>query len=523
LLKPTTTAKKSEWVERNDVSMLGIKKKKTPRQVALQKVTKLQKEPNGANDHSNSIPALIGIVFVLLIVFADLYPAVRIARSFGTMLMVLCTVGAFGFYLARRDGWKLNTGKVLVIVVQLLVISVFARIASAGRISPFLIPLALAAILSAIVYGDSLGISVAMFGAFLTAIALNSGVEQNAGAQIQNLNVAIILATGGAIGALIGKDINTRATPVVAGLIIAGVYVLMTIGTGMIMSATFISVFYECVFGALNGIATGFIIAGTLPFIEKVFGVTTNIRLRELSDLNHPLLKTLAMNAPGTYHHSLIVGSLAEAAAVSIGANPLLARVGSYYHDVGKANKPSYFVENQADGDSKHENLSPAMSTLIIVSHSKDGLELANEYGLPGSVKEIIAEHHGTTLVEYFYSQAKDRKDSDDVPKEETYRYPGPKPQSKEAAIVLLADSVESSTRTLDEISPSKLENHVHGIVNNKLHDGQLDRANLTLCDISNIETSFVKTLANLYHARIKYPSQVEKEEEEAKSAENSS
>jgi len=504
--------------------MFGLKrKKKTARQVALEKVTKLGKEPNGAAARSKKVLVFLGVAFALLYILVDLSPEVSLLKFVGTALIVFSLVSVLGFFLAKTEGAALTVGKVTVTGVLLFVVAVVARLAAAGRVPAFLIPLALVAILASIVYGESMGIAVALFGAFLSAVALNVGADIGSAAQNRGWLTAVVLATGASVGALLAREINTRRTPVVAGAVIAGIHLVMILGKNLLTGdARLNGVLVECAYGTLNGVATGFLLAGALPFIEKAFGVTTNIRLRELSDLNHPLLKALAMNAPGTYQHSLMVGSLAEAAAEAVGANALLARVGSYYHDVGKANKPSYFAENQAGAESKHESLSPAMSTLIIVSHAKDGLELANEYGLPPPVKDIIMEHHGTTLVEYFYSQAKDRKGSDDVPKEEAYRYPGPKPRSMESAIVLLADSVESSTRTLDDFSPSKLENHVHWIVDNKLRDGQLDHSMLTLADINKIEKSFVKTLANLYHARVKYPSQMEKKQEGTKSVESS-
>ena len=233
--------------------------------------------------------------------------------------------------------------------------------------------------------------------------------------------------------------------------------------------------------------------------------------LLDYSDANQPLLKRLAMEAPGTYSHSLLIGSIAEAAAESIGRNGLLCRVGAYYHDIGKINKPGYFVENQLGSISWHKELSPAMSQLIIAGHIKDGMELAKEYGLPAVLRQFIETHHGTTLIEYFYNEAikqHGQNDSSDspVPSEGEFRYPGPKPRTKEAAIVMLADAVEGTVRTLAEATPNKIEAVVHNMAMKRLQDGQFDECDLSLRELSRIEASMSKTLAAHHHGRIAYP-----------------
>lgn len=261
----------------------------------------------------------------------------------------------------------------------------------------------------------------------------------------------------------------------------------------------------------VNGLAAGVLITALLPYIERAFNIITDIGLLELSDLNRPLLKHLALEAPGSYNHSLIVGSLAEAAARQIGANDLLARVSAYYHDIGKLNKPQYFVENEGLSPSKHQNLSPAMSSLIITAHTKDGLELGKEYKLPRKILRIIQEHHGSTLVEYFYHQAKEKNQDNQQVEESAFRYPGPLPRSKESAIVMLADAVESASRTMKDPSPAHLEQLVHDLIVKRLMGGQLNECNLTFRELQQIEISFIKVLAGIYHGRIKYPEQEEK------------
>jgi putative nucleotidyltransferase with HDIG domain len=234
--------------------------------------------------------------------------------------------------------------------------------------------------------------------------------------------------------------------------------------------------------------------------------------LLDYSDANQRLLKRLHMEAPGTFSHSLLIGSIAEAAAGAIGRNGLLCRVGAYYHDIGKINKAGYFVENELGSASRHEKLSPTMSHLIIVGHVKDGIEMAKEYGLPSVLRQFIEAHHGTTLIEPFYNEAKKLKarsskgKAAEVPSESEFRYPGPKPRTKEAAIVMLADTVEGAVRSLSEVTPTKIEAVVHNMAMKRLQDGQFDECDLSLRELSQIETSISKTLAAHYHGRIAYP-----------------
>jgi hypothetical protein len=254
----------------------------------------------------------------------------------------------------------------------------------------------------------------------------------------------------------------------------------------------------------------GFLMTGLLPFVERWFGVLTDLSLLEVGDVAHPLLQELVRRAPGTYNHSINVASLAEAAAESIGARGLLVRVGAYFHDIGKMLKPAYFVENQGQ-ENRHESLVPAMSTLIIVAHVKEGVELARQYNLPQPIIDLIAEHHGTTLVEYFYKRAAEQSQSDPNgggPDEQTYRYPGPKPSTRESAVMMLADAAESASRTLSEPTPARIANLVNELAQKRLNDGQFDECGLTLEELKTVEKSLVKSLTAVYHGRVKYPDQ---------------
>ncbi|MCM8779955.1 MAG: HDIG domain-containing protein [Candidatus Omnitrophica bacterium] len=257
----------------------------------------------------------------------------------------------------------------------------------------------------------------------------------------------------------------------------------------------------------LNGAITGVIAQPLVLFFEYLFKTITNMSLLELSDTrDSPLFREMILKAPGTYHHSLIVGNLAEAACEAIGANALLARVGAYYHDIGKVAKAEYFIENQFNQDASHDALAPSMSKLVVMNHVKEGVDLARKYRLNPAIVDFIAQHHGTSLVYYFYRRALEESDLEHEVKEDIYRYPGPKPKTKETAIVLLADSVEAASRSLKDTNSAKIEETVRKIINNKFIDGQLDDCELTLRDLETISSTFIRILGSVYHARVNYP-----------------
>ena len=277
----------------------------------------------------------------------------------------------------------------------------------------------------------------------------------------------------------------------------------------------------EIVGALVNGTIVAVLATGLLPFLEHSFGRTTDFTLLELSSLNEPILRHLAVVSPGTYHHSIMVGTLAEAAAEAVGANVLLCRVGAYYHDVGKTRHPAYFIENNPDAASRHNKLAPSLSRAIVVSHVKEGMEMARDYGLPEILVDMIPQHHGTRLVAYFYHRAKESADPElQEVREEEYRYPGPKPQSREAAIIMLADAVEAAARTLSDPTPARIQGAVQKIINMIFVDGQLDECDLTLRDLHRIANSFSRILAGIFHHRVDYPG-IELEEATKKRNEN--
>jgi len=265
--------------------------------------------------------------------------------------------------------------------------------------------------------------------------------------------------------------------------------------------------------GFVGGLLSGIVATGVLPLVEIVFGFTTDIKLLELSNMDQPLLKELMVQAPGTYHHSVVISNMVEATAKAVHANPLLAKVSAYYHDIGKMNKPLYFIENQSGGENKHEKLAPSMSSLILISHVKDAVELAREYKLGREIIDIIQQHHGTSLISYFYHKAQERQLSKSGKvtevKEEDFRYPGPKPQTKEAGLVMLADMVEAASRSLVDPTSARIQGMVQKIINKVFSDGQLDACELTLKDLHEIAKGFNKTLSGIFHHRIEYPETV--------------
>jgi putative nucleotidyltransferase with HDIG domain len=310
--------------------------------------------------------------------------------------------------------------------------------------------------------------------------------------------------------------IRSRSKLIYVGLFAGGVAAVLTAGLGIIDNQPLNRQLMGELLrdAALNGVwalLAGFLMTGLLPFAERLFGVLTDLSLLELGDVSHPLLQELVRRAPSTYNHSVTVGSIGEAAAESIGARGLLVRVGAYFHDIGKMLKPGYYAENQDPEENRHEALVPAMSSLIIIAHIKDGADLARQHHLPQPITDLIEQHHGTTRVGFFYERASEQKRSDpngSEVDESTYRYPGPRPQTKEAAVLMLADNVESASRTLVDPTPARIESLVREVAERRLHGGQFDESGLTLRELRTIERSMVKSLTAIYHGRLKYPDQ---------------
>ena len=359
-----------------------------------------------------------------------------------------------------------------------------------------------AAIVLTIAYDQRFAIGMSIFYCLLACFAVKP---------LAGIDLFLTMLAGAFICCLSLREIRTRMKLLEVSVLAPTIVFITAFAGGYLAPEPQIgAVSAYAGYHALATLLAGLLIQSLLPLIEKVFKIATSMTLLDYSDANQPLLKRLAMEAPGTFSHSLLVGTIAETAAETIACNGLLCRVGAYYHDIGKINKPTYFVENQLGSASRHKELSPAMSQLVIVGHVKDGIEMAREYSLPAVLRQFIETHHGTTLIEYFFHEAKKLKAKNSKaapePSESEFRYTGPKPRSKEAAIVMLADASESATRSLTELTPTKIDTVIHNMAMKRLQDGQFDECELSLRELSQIETSISKTLTAHYHSRIAYP-----------------
>lgn len=428
-----------------------------------------------------------------------------------TVFLVSFAVALYVYHYQRRIAR--NHARALVLVGLFLLMLAITRLGVSIIGHGFLATgtaVATAVVLT-IAYDQRFALGMSMFYCVLACFAVGAMPESEP--QPTNLNLFLTMAAGVVTCCFCLKEIRTR----IKLLRISTLAAIVVFATACALEfpsegreAT--GVLRHAGFHAGTTLIVGLFIQSLLPLIEKSFRIATSMTLLDYSDANQPLLKRLHMEAPGTFSHSLLIGSIAEAAAEAIRCNGLLCRVGAYYHDVGKINKASYFVENELGSANRHKELAPTMSHLIIVGHVKDGIEMAKEYGLPTVLRQFIETHHGTTLIEPFYNEAKKLKAKNskgkatDGPSESEFRYPGPKPRTKEAAIVMLVDTSESAVRSLAEVTPTKIEAVVHNMAMKRLQDGQFDECELSLRELSQIEASISKTLAAHYHGRIAYP-----------------
>lgn len=425
----------------------------------------------------------------------------------GIALIVLIGIGTIWIYLLqyRRDILPLFNRVVLIGLTMFLVLAIGRGVISLNlggpefnSLSGVLIPVAWATMTIAILIGVDVALLVAVVLAIFVAILVDPTLSTSFG-----LQTGIVALFGGFVGVYSVSHLSQRSDLARAGLFVSAVNVLMVsaiaLTTGMRLSVWLGGL----ILGTVNGVASSFLTVGALHWFESGFKITSSVRLLELSNPNRPLLKRLLMEAPGTYHHSILVGNLAEAAAEAVYADATLVRVGSMYHDIGKLKRPYFFIENQFTQDNPHDKIAPTLSSLIIISHVKDGLELAKENKLPQQIQDIISQHHGDGLVSFFYRKA--LEENDEVP-EESFHYEGPKPQTKEAALVALADNVEAAVRSMKQPTPGRVEGLVRKIVKDKLNDGQLDQCDLTFQDLDRIAIAFVRVLSGIFHSRVEYP-----------------
>lgn len=428
----------------------------------------------------------------------------------GTMLMVFLIL-SIAFNFSGTEGLRnpqVKNKDLFFVGLMMILLTIMIRM---GDVAPetnlrflsersifFALPIAAGAIVVSVVLGLKQCLIFSVVISILSIMVLDYKIEY-----------FLYPFIGSLIGAREAVYCNQRSTLLKAGLWVglANILVILCLRVKLGDTPPIETLVGDAAMGFLSGILSGIIAAGFVPLIEVVFSYTTDIKLLELGNLNHPLLKDLILNAPGTYHHSIVTGSLVEAAAEAIGANQLLARVGAYYHDIGKMKTPLYFIENQEGVENRHDKLSPNMSSLILLSHVKEGIEKAREYKLGKVISDIIQQHHGTNLINYFYQKAKGKENpSEAFVDEKDFRYPGPKPQNKEAALVMLGDAVEASSRILTDPTPARIQGLVQRTINNFFTDGQLDECELTLKDLHLIAKSFTRVLIGVFHHRIKYP-----------------
>jgi len=408
----------------------------------------------------------------------------------GTFILVLLLqVLLFGYiYIYHRE--VLFDKRLFIVIIIITAILLISK--GLFNISPYVMPISTAALLVAILVDIRLSLVVNLFLVFILSFIL----------ELDDTLMSMYIISG-TIGAYFMIRQLQRNNILINGAIIGFINILTIISLGLIKKIEVLEILIRSGYGFINGILCGVLTIGSLPIWENLFQVLTPLKLLELTNPNQPLLRKLMLEAPGTYHHSIIVGNLSERAAEAIGADPLIARAGAYYHDIGKLSRPYYFKENQLSGDNPHDRLEPKLSASIIINHVKDGVELGKKYRLPKKILDIIMQHHGDTLVSYFYHKAK--KDNGET-NEKDFKYDGPKPLTKEAAIVMLADSTEAAVRSIKEPNRENIEAMIKNIIDGKLNSNQLSECDLTFKNLDEIKDAFLSVIMGIFHERIEYP-----------------
>lgn len=425
----------------------------------------------------------------------------------GIALTVFCGIALILAYVLRyKQGTPLLADKLVLVGLTIALVLILGKViiainlggAEFNNLAGMLIPVSWATMTVAILVDIELAFIVAVILAVFTGVMVDPDLANSFGKQ-----VGLVALFGGFVGVHSVSRLSQRSDVTRAGIFVSAGNIIVISGLALMSGMRPIVWAVGILLGSVNGLVSSVFTVGTLHWFESAFNITSTVRLLELSNPNLPLLKRLLMEAPGTYHHSILVGNLAVAAAESVHADATLVRVGSMYHDIGKLKRPYFFIENQISQDNPHDKIAPTLSALIITSHLKDGLELAKEYKLPEPIQDIISQHHGDSLVGFFYHKA--REENEEVP-EEAFHYEAPRPQNKEAALVCLADSVEAAVRALQKPTSGIIEGLVRKIIKDKLNDGQLDKSNLTLQDLDRIAIAFVTVLSGIFHSRVEYP-----------------
>jgi hypothetical protein len=448
----------------------------------LLKLRALEAQNEDKHISTTGVGTALLLITVLIVLYFLCFSQPRFARLESTKNLLFLTLVLTLVVLMAKIGVQLSTAK---LSMPLLNVSVDAIV--------FAAPLSAGAMLVCLVLGFAMAMPFALISAICAALLFGA-----------RLDIFLYFLVSNAMAAYWVQHCRERKVVIAAGIKVGCLNIVSALAIGFFTAGTGMQLAWNGTMAFLGGLTCGIIALGLAPLVEMAFDFTTDITLLELANLDRPILRRLMIEAPGTYHHSVIVGSLVEAAATEIGANPLLAKVCGYYHDIGKVKKPLYFIENQTDGRNKHDKLAPSMSSLILIAHVKDGVEIAQRQKLGQIIIDTIQQHHGSSLIHYFFEKAKQLK-GDGVVKIDDFRYPGPKPQTKEVGLVMLADVVEAASRTLENPTPARLQGLVQQLINKVFSDGQLDSCELTLKDLHSIAKSFNKILNGIHHHRIEY------------------
>jgi len=440
-------------------------------------------------------------------------PRINFSNIIGIIMITALFLSVFFFYLNYfyPDIYE-NINKLILLSIISIFIVLLAKIF--GQVSGYLIPMASSSMLIALSFSPNIAILLTVILSLLIGFIPGGG-----------LNYILVSIISGIVAIYSIQKATQRSSLTRAGLLIAGVNIIAISALGLINNEEYYLILQNNFLGVLNGFLAVILTIGILPFLESYFDITTSFKLMELSNPNQPLLKKMILEAPGTYHHSIVVGNLSETAAEEIEGNGLLARVGAIYHDIGKIKRPYFFTENQEAYKNIHDEMEPSLSALVIASHVKEGIELAKKNKLPKDITDIISQHHGTNLITYFFHRAlKENGLANDAVAEENYRYSGPKPQTKETGIILLADSLEAATRSLTNPTATRIKTLVKEIIQKNLENGQLEECDLTLKDLDKIGDSFSRILTGMFHTRVEYPDDdlIKKIKEEKKKNGNS-
>ncbi|MBQ1501884.1 MAG: HDIG domain-containing protein [Firmicutes bacterium] len=439
-------------------------------------------EALGLQGAAKVLPPFIGLLILVLVSYLILYFYIKIReKQFFERQMAIILLGV-----------------VMVVVLFICKLISLISMSSAFALSEqigYLMPVAAASMVLAVLLDSDVAILCTVFLSVFSGIAMGG-----------DMSFAVVAMAGGITGVITASRLNQRSQFVGASLYIILANVLVIGAWGLLGSKPYLDIAIGMGFGVVSGLLSAILAMGILPYLENAFGITTVIKLMELSNSNNPLLKRLMMEAPGTYNHSILVGNLAEAAANAIGADTLLVRVASYYHDIGKLKRPHFYIENQRPGDNPHDKLQPGLSAMIITSHTTDGAKMLRAERFPEEIIDIVQQHHGRSLLTGFYQKAKAQAMDPDEVKKTDYCYKGPKPQTREAAVVMLADSVQAAVQSLAAADKEAVETKVHAIIDAKVNDGQLSECPLTFGDLGKVYESFLMVLSGMNHQRIAYP-----------------